>query len=279
MLTEEDYISIDLYLFKKLKGNEKIAFETELRSRPELMEEVRFQFKLLKGLQEREREVLRVFLAQVKNENSLVVKERTLRGKIIFLWQQNSIKLAIAASIICVLGFVYYLMPTQETPVVIRRTHTQSANNAANGDSTTPRPPREPNSSSDISRQTQPVTRPSNHPNETIREVTITYIDRSINPNYGAAPRENLPTETRNFSLRIQATNREFNDNDVVGTFVISDNSNEIRLFLNANGRFIANANPITGIEKTGPYRGHILSGTTVILILNYDEHKVYNNN
>jgi len=298
MLIEEDHINIDLYLSKKLEGQKKIAFEAELRGRPELMEEVRFQFKLLKGMQEiekkREREVLRVFLAKVKNENHLVLKERTLRGRIVFLWRQNASKLAIAASFIGILGAIYFLTKNPNIPKPSgslgsneERTPSQIETTPINVDSIRLNQlPIEGGNNEQIPpipstthRQTPSDIRPSNRLNETIQEITITYIDRSIDSNYGVAPESNSTRKVRNFTLKIEESNKEFNRRVVVGTFTMSNRYNEITLLLNEDGRQILGTNSITSIEKTDPYKGNILSDSTVILRLNFHEQTVLRNN
>ncbi len=123
MLTEKDHINIELYLSKKLQGDEKSSFEAELRSRPELMEEARFQRKLSQGLQiideRKERTELKDYLNNIKAENTVpegkVIsfgepKATQKETKVISMWQQNAFRMALAASFV---GFLavgsYYL--------------------------------------------------------------------------------------------------------------------------------------------------------------------------
>jgi hypothetical protein len=123
MLTEKDHINIELYLSKQLQGEEKRSFEAELHSRPELMEEARFQRKLSQGLQiigeRKERTELKEYLNNIKTENTpskgktisfgepKAIKKET---RVIPMWQQNAFRIALAASFV---GFLavgsYYL--------------------------------------------------------------------------------------------------------------------------------------------------------------------------
>jgi hypothetical protein len=129
MLTEKDHINIELYLSKKLQGDEKSSFEAELRSRPELMEEARFQRKLSQGLQiideRKERTELKDYLNNIKAENTVpegkVIsfgepKATQKETKVISMWQQNAFRIALAASFVGFLAVGTYYLFMQTDP-------------------------------------------------------------------------------------------------------------------------------------------------------------------
>jgi hypothetical protein len=141
MLTEKDHINIELYLSKKLQGDEKTSFEAELRTRPELMEDASFQRKLSQGLQlieeRKERADLKDYLNNIKAENttpkgnvisfgeSKVAKKET---KVISIWQQGAFRMALAASFVGFLavGSYYLFIKTDPSNNTANNTKTDS---------------------------------------------------------------------------------------------------------------------------------------------------------
>jgi hypothetical protein len=140
MLTEKDNINIELYLSKELKGEEKVSFESELRSRPELMEEARFQMKIFKGLQiietRKKRSELTDYLNKIKAESKIENSSDKTNGRIISLkdsevatkekkvisiWFQNPFRIALAASFAGILAIgSYYLSINDKTPTIAK---------------------------------------------------------------------------------------------------------------------------------------------------------------
>lgn len=140
MLTKKDNINIELYLSKELQGEEKVSFESELRSRPELMEEARFQMKILKGVQiietRKKRSELKDYLNKInaepkienssdKNNSKIISLESstvtTKEKKVISIWFQNHFRIALAASFAGILAIgSYYLSINDKTPTIAK---------------------------------------------------------------------------------------------------------------------------------------------------------------
>lgn len=119
MLTEKDLQNIEKYLAKELIGNEKQAFEEEMKARPELYAEAKFQrstqlaLKRL-AIQEKEAELrayLQPFREKLTVEPATEEVEQEKASPFTKIWRNNNFKLAIAASFIGALvaaSYVYF---------------------------------------------------------------------------------------------------------------------------------------------------------------------------